>query len=153
LKSIIRIIVLIPFLLLLTSCNKTESPTESVSINKGEYTGIFSVTFKNYKNNSSPLTQEGTISIIFSDSSYEYSAKADYSSSEIADTFLTDRGRYSWTENKIIMNDISWEMMDPRWHNSLYLLNTFTIQAIGNQLEISQDNSFASWKINLITKK
>ena len=152
-KTIIRAIVLLPFLLLLTSCNKTESPTESVSIKKGEYIGTFSVTFKNYKNNSSPLTQEGTISIMFSDSSYEYSAKADYSSNEISDTFLTDRGKYIRTEDKIIMNDISWEMMDPRWHNSLYLLDTFTIQAIGNQLEISQDNSFASWKINLIIKK
>lgn len=148
-KTIIIIIALLPITLLLTSCDTTEFPTGGVSFIKGEYTGTFSVTFKNYKNTSSPLIQEGTISVMFSDSTYKYSAKAEFSSNGLADTLLTDGGMYTRNENKIIMNDVSWMTMDPGWHNSLYLLDTFAVRAIGNQLEISQENSFAIWQMNL----
>ncbi|MCC6550162.1 MAG: hypothetical protein IT279_08850 [Ignavibacteriaceae bacterium] len=148
-KAIIRIIAFFPIIFLFTSCDNTESPTGAVSFIRGEYTGTFSVTFKNYRNTASPLTQEGTISIMFSDSTYKYSAKADFSSNGLADTLLTDGGRFTRNENKIIMNDFSWMTMDAWWHNSLYLLDTFTVRAIGNQFEISQDNSFANWQINL----
>ncbi|GMV00285.1 MAG: hypothetical protein AMXMBFR51_30170 [Ignavibacteriota bacterium] len=152
-KSIIRIVIFVPIIILLTSCDTTEFPTGAISYINGEYTGTFSVTFKNYKNTASPLTQEGTISIMFYDSTYQYSAKADFSSSGLADTLLTDGGRFTRNDNRIVMNDISWMTMDPGWHNSLYLLDTFTVHAIGNQLEITQDNSFARWQMNLTNIK
>lgn len=148
-KAIIRIIVFVPIFLLFTSCDTTVFPTGAVSFIKGEYTGTFSVTFNDYKNTSSSLIQEGTISIMFSDSSYQYSAKAVFSSNGLADTMLTDKGRFTLNENKIVMNDISWMTMDAGWHNSLYLLDTFTVRTNGNTLEIFQDNSFATWHINL----
>lgn len=148
-KAIILIIALLPITLLLTSCDTTEFPTGGVSFIKGEYTGTFSVRFKNYRNTASPLTQEGTISVMFYDSTYKYSAKAEFSSNGLADTLLTDGGRFTRNENKIIMNDFSWKTMNPGGHNSFYLLDTFTVRAIGNKIEISQDNSFASWQMNL----
>lgn len=148
-KAIIRIIVFVPIILVFTSCDNTDFPNGAVSFIKGEYTGTFSVTFKDYKNTSSPLIQEGTISVMFSDSTYKYSAKAEFSSNGLADTLLTDGGRFTRNENKIIMNDFSWKTMNPGGHNSLYLLDTFAVRAIGNQLEISQENSFAIWQMNL----
>lgn len=86
---------------------------------------------------------------MFSDSSYQYSAKAVFSSNGLADTLLTDGGRFTRNENKIVMNDISWMTMDAGWHNSLYLLDTFTVRSNGKKLEISQNNSFATWQMNL----
>ncbi|MDO8550697.1 MAG: hypothetical protein Q7S39_11185 [Ignavibacteria bacterium] len=150
-KTLLLIFTISSFVFTFTSCQKTESPTESISFTGGEYTGTFSVTFKNYQN-SSPLTQNGKISIMFSDSSYNYSATVEYSSEDSTYTFLTDRGCYSNTEDKIVMNDISWKKMDPRWHNSLYLVDSFTIKIDVNQIEILQDNSFANWKLNLVLK-
>ncbi len=133
---------------LLIGCNKDDLPTQPSEFGKGEYTGTFSVTFKNYQNQSSPVTQSGNISITFSDSTYSYSAIEAKTNST-----LNDVGNYLTVDAKMQMNDQSWLYMDPRWHNSLYLMDTFSIQKTNNQFVISQDNDFANWKIILIPKK
>ncbi len=130
-------------------CKKSDSPTAPITFTKGAYGGTFSVTFKNYKNNSVSLSQSGTIVISFSDSAYVYSAIVNYSSDTAAYDSLGDRGRYSKLQEKIIMNDGSWLRMDALWHNSLYLLDTFAIQTGERQMEISQNNSFADWKLDI----
>lgn len=149
-KTYIINFVLVLIILLFTSCDKTFL-TEPTSIDKGEYSGTFSVTYKRYQNTNS-LTQTGKLSIIFYDSTYDYSATVKYSTGTNTYSFLKDNGRYSKSEANIIMNDDSWEMMDPRWHNSLYLFDTFNIKYSINKIEISQDNDFANWQLNLIVK-
>jgi hypothetical protein len=151
-KPILVVSIICSITFSIIGCNKSESPTEPITLGKGEYRGTFSVTFKSYKNYSVPLSQSGTISISFSDSAYVYSVIANYSSDTTTNDSLGDEGRYSKSQDKIIMNDGSWMRMDPRWHNSLYLFDTFTIQGSGTQLIISQDNSFAKWQLNLIPK-
>ncbi len=150
-RAFLLIFAIFLFVFIFVSCQETKFPTESISSIRGEYTGTFSVSFKNYQN-SLQLTQKGKISIVFSDSSYDYSATVEYSSQDSMDSFLTDRGCYSNTEDEIIMNDISWEMMDPLWHNSLYLFDTFLFKISGNYIEILQDNSFANWRLILISQ-
>lgn len=143
--------ILVLIILLFTSCNKT-STTEPISIDEREYSGTFSVTYKNY-NNSSQFTQTGKLSIIFYDSTYDYSATVEYSTDTNTYSFLKDKGRYSKSEANIIMNDDSWELMMPGWNNSLYLFDTFNIKYNINKIEISQDNDFANWQLNLFVKK
>ena len=151
-KSIRLALVLCLFLFLYISCNKTESPTQSSAFKKGEYSGTFSVTFKNYKNQNSSLSQSGDIAITFSDSSYSYSATVNNSSDPKADSVLADVGKFTNEGQKMSMNDQSWMYMDPRWHNSLYLFGTFEIQTTGKQLKISQENDFAIWNLFLFPK-
>ncbi|MDE3058100.1 MAG: hypothetical protein KGJ59_09105 [Bacteroidota bacterium] len=130
-------------------CKKSDSPTVPITFAKGEYGGTFSVTFKNYKNTSTSVSQSGTIAMSFTDSTYAYSVAVNFSSDSTAYDSLDDRGRYSQLQGKIIMNDLSWWRADLIWHNSLYLKDTFAIQASEKQLAISQNNSFASWKLNI----
>ena len=151
-KNIINIFLLISLVFILTKCNNSVSPGEQTAIKKGEYTGTFSVTFKNYKNYSVSVTQSGTISILFTDSTYKYSAIASFSSDSTASDSLGDFGSYSLVEDGIIMNDGSWLRMDPRWHNSLYLLDTFNVQKKYSKFNITQDNTFAKWDLNLVLK-
>jgi len=132
----------------LIGCNKNDSPTQPSSFTKGEYTGTFSVAFKNYQNQSSSFSQSGSISFTFSDSTYSYSAIVTKT-----DSVLKDVGRYSKADQKMPMNDQSWLYMDPRWHNSLYLMDTFSIQTTSSQFIISQENDFANWKIILNPKQ
>jgi hypothetical protein len=152
-KIIINIFLYISLMFLLSNCSNLTSPTENIVLKKGTYSGTFSVTFKNYKNYSYPVTQTGTISILFADSIYNYSAKINYSSDSISTDSLKDFGRYSIQSNKIIINDISWWRMDPHWHNGLYLENTFNIENIDGRFRIFQDNSFAQWDLNLVLNK
>lgn len=146
-KTIIISFILLQMIFLFTSCQRA-APTESIPFTKGEYSGTFSVTFKRY-HNSYPITQEGKITIIFYDSTYDYSASVDLSSNNTTSALLTDNGVYSKTEDKITMNDDSWLRMDAAWHNSLYLFDKFTVHSFFNQIEISQENNFANWKLNL----
>lgn len=144
-----KLTALIYFMLFtLISCNKNDSPTQPSVFNKGEYTGTFSVTFKNYQNQSSSFSQSGSISFTLSDSTYSYSAIVTKT-----DSVLKDVGKYSKADQKMPMNDQSWLYMDPRWHNSLYLMDTFSIQTTGSQFVISQENDFANWKIILNPKQ
>lgn len=126
--------------------------SEQAEFNKDKYEGSFSVTFKSYKN-SGPVIQSGIISISFNDSTYSYSAAADLSSDTTAADSLADAGYFSLFQDSIVMNDVSWLLMDPRWHNSLYLLGTFKLEIIENKFHIYQDNSFAKWDLLLSLKK
>ena len=133
---------------LFVSCNKNDSPTQPSSFNKGEYTGTYSVTFKNYLNQSYSFSQSGSISLTLSDSTYSYNAIVAQT-----DSVLNDVGKYSIAAQKMTMNDQSWVYMNPGGHNSLYLMDTFSIQTTNNQFIISQENDFANWKLVLIPKQ
>ncbi len=132
-------------------CSDNLSP-EQTEFKKGEYAGSFSLTFKSYKN-SGPVTQSGIISVSFNDSTYSYSAVADFSSDTTAADSLADAGYFSLFQDSIVMNDVSWLLMDPIWHNSLYLFGTFKIEKMENKFRIYQDNSFAKWDLLLLLKK
>ncbi len=151
-KTIFKSFLFYFLIFVLPSCKNTVSPESNIAINKGEYSGTFSVTYKNYKNYSSAVTQSGSISIFFNDSTYEYSAIADYSSDTLASDSLGDSGRYSINQGNIVMDDFCWLRMDDIWHNSLYFEGTFSIHKIDNILQIVQDNSFAKWNLNLVFK-
>lgn len=152
-KNIINICLLTSLVFILIKCSNSVSPSEQITIKKGAYTGTFSVIFKNYKNYSFSATQSGTISILFTDSTYTYSALVSYSSDSTAPDSFADFGSYSIGKDRIIMNDGSWLRMDPRWHNSLYLFDTFSIQQDDNKFNITQDNTFAKWDLNIVSKK
>ncbi|HMN48791.1 MAG TPA: hypothetical protein PKD67_06645 [Ignavibacteriaceae bacterium] len=150
-KSFRTSFLFIPLLLFILHCTDNLSP-EQIDFNKGKYTGTFSVIFKSYKN-SDPVTQSGIISILFNDSTYSYSAVADFSSDPTAADSLADAGYFSLSQDSIVMNDVSWLLMDPIWHNSLYLFGTFKIEKIENKFHIYQDNSFAKWDLLIAFKK
>ena len=101
------------------------------------------------------LTQMGDIWWTFSDSgTYHYVAKSDVSiwnndtAVTIYDT-LADAGRYTSFGHYMTMQDGSWYRMDPLWHNSLYLKDTFVVNTAGNEMEISREDDFAKWTIEL----
>jgi hypothetical protein len=147
------IVVLISFSLItlsINSCRKSDSPTEPLPFSKGEYTGTFSVTFKDY--NKGPLTQSGTISFTFSDSTYAYSANVTYASDTSAFSLLNDQGRYSKIQLSLSMTDISTKIVGPNRRNSLYLDGVFSLQSVGTQFSISQDDTFATWNLELVPK-
>ncbi len=150
-KSFRTAFLFIPLLLFILHCTDNLSP-EQTEFKKGKYAGSFSVTFKSYKNLDS-ITQSGIIFISFNDSTYSYSAAADYSSDTTAADSLADAGYFSSFQDSIVMNDVSWLLMDPIWHNSLYLLGTFKLEGAENKFHIYQDNSFAKWDLLLTLKK
>ena len=138
------------FLLFFATCQNTmNSEGQNKSI-EGEYSGTFSVTYKSYKNSSS-VTQTGKISILFRDSTYSYSAVANYSSDITTYDSLSDRGYYSQNHDKILLNDMSWLRMDKSWHSSLYFEGIFDIYQTGEQVQISQENTFAKWHLIFIS--
>lgn len=141
----------IPLMFFILHCTDNLS-SEQAEFNKGKYAGSFSVTFKSYKN-SDPVIQSGIISISFNDSTYSYSAAADFSSDTTTTDSLADLGPFSLFQDNIVMNDMSWLYMDARWHNSLYLLGNFKLEIIENKFHIYQDNSFAKWDLLLSLKK
>ena len=132
-------------LILIISCNPLSQ--EQNTLRKGNYSGTFAITFKK-----SSITKSGDISIQFEDSTYKYFAIVNYSSDTTVYDSLSDCGSYSLSRGKLEMVDISWFLMRPGPANSLYFEDTYSINSIYNQLQISQDNSYAKCLLNLIYK-
>ena len=151
-KIIINIFLFFSLIFVFSNCNNPISPTENTILAKGTYSGTFSVTFKHYQNYSKSITQSGIISILFADSTYKYSAIVSYSSESTVSDSLGDFGSYSIVNDGIRLDDGSWLRMDPSWHNSLYLFDTFNVQKKFSGFYITQDNTFAKWDLNLVLK-
>ena len=146
----------IAFIALNFSACKEESSSFNPTLLSGQtLQGSFNVTFKKYQNFSTALTQTGDIWWTFADSdTYHYLAKSNVSiwnndtAVTIYDT-LSDGGRYTYFGHYMTMQDGAWYRMDPFWHNSLYLKDTFTVNNVDNEIEISREDDFAKWIIEL----
>ena len=151
-KTIFNTFLFLLIIFVFSACSDVTSPVENVTIDKGEYTGIFSVTFWHYQDYNSVVTQTGNISIAFEDTTYIYSGAVEYSSTLSSLDSIWDWGHYSIEADSIEMEDISWMLMNPLWQSSLYLKGSFNIKNNGTQIIISQSSSFADWEIVLIKK-
>jgi len=145
--------------LVLGACKDGDSTSGPIPFEGGTFSGNFSVTFKDYQNCSSPLTQTGTVQLTFiTQNTYKYncavvsSAWSAHCGATIYDS-LSDFGSSLFLGRSMIMRDLAVGRMDPMWHNSLYLRDTLSVVTVGNYMELSRENHFAIWRLQLFRLK
>ena len=150
-KTMMNIFVLVLVTLSFAACEKANSPTEPVSIEKSAqaYNGTFEVTFKDYKNSSRSVTATGNISFNFNTDTYSYNAIVVSSGDNELASSLHDNGVYTIKGNQITMLDDATKLMNPVWQPSLYLSGTYSYRRSDTQITIEGSGDYGYIRLTL----